>query len=121
MSKDKKIEEIIETVEDAFYGDEDKEKSEAENISEIIRAWLDKAYVHLKTRLNGNQIISLTILGSIADKYNVSCINNLITKYVSYKLSEGGQSSKELVDILKHRDNDAVDDDLSVAMNKFMK
>ena len=95
--------------------------SDAENLSEIIKAWLDDKYIHAKTRLNQNQIIALTILKTLAEKYNVRCIKQLIDNFVRYKLSEGGQSSKELVDILKARTEVEVDDSLSKAIEPFIR
>lgn len=95
--------------------------TDAENLSEIIKAWLDDKYIHAKTRLNQNQIIALTILKTLAEKYNVRCIKELIDNFVRYKLSEGGQSSKELVDILKARTEVEMDDSLSKAIEPFIR
>lgn len=100
---------------------EDDEPSEGENLTEILKAWLDDAYIHAKTRLNQNQIIALTILKTLAEKYNVKCIKELIDNFVRYKLSEGGQSSKELVEILKSRTTIEDDDSLSKAVEPFLK
>lgn len=96
-------------------------QSEGENLTEILKAWLDDAYIHAKTRLNQNQIIALTILKTLAEKYKVNCIKELIDNFVRYKLSEGGQSSKELVDILKSRTAIEDDDSLSKAVEPFLK
>lgn len=95
--------------------------TDAENLSEIIKAWLDDKYIHSKTRLNQNQIIALTILKTLAEKYKVTCIKQLIDNFVRYKLSEGGQSSKELVDILKARTEVDIDDSLSKAIEPFIR
>ena len=95
--------------------------TDAENLSEIIKAWLDDKYIHSKTRLNQNQIIALTILKTLAEKYKVTCIKELIDNFVRYKLSEGGQSSKELVDILKARTEVEMDDSLSKAIEPFIR
>jgi len=100
---------------------EDDPPTDAENLAEIIKAWLDDKYIHAKTRLNQNQIIALTILKTLAEKYNVTCIKDLIDNFVRYKLSEGGQSSKELVDILKSRTEVEMDDSLEKAVAPFMK
>ncbi|GAH00089.1 unnamed protein product, partial [marine sediment metagenome] len=81
----------------------------------------DDKYIHSKTRLNQNQIIALTILKTLAEKYKVTCIKQLIDNFVRYKLSEGGQSSKELVDILKARTEVDVDDSLSKAIEPFIR
>lgn len=101
--------------------DENEHQSESENLSEIIKAWLDDAYIHAKTRLNQNQIIALTILKTLSEKYKVTCIKELIDNFVRYKLSEGGQSSKELVDILKARTDVEMDDSLEKAISPFIK
>ena len=100
---------------------ENETHSDAENLAEIIKAWLDDKYIHAKTRLNQNQIIALTILKTLSEKYKVHCIKDLIDNFVRYKLSEGGQSSKELVDILKSRTEFETDDSLSKAIEPFMK
>jgi hypothetical protein len=100
---------------------ENEAQSEAENLAEIIKAWLDDKYIHAKTRLNQNQIIALTILKTLAEKYKVTCIQQLIDNFVRYKLSEGGQSSKELVEILKSRTEVEMDDSLEKAVAPFMK
>jgi hypothetical protein len=100
---------------------EDDTPSDAENLAEIIKAWLDDKYIHAKTRLNQNQIIALTILKTLAEKYQVNCIKQLIDNFVRYKLSEGGQSSKELVEILKSRTDVEMDDSLAKAVEPFMK
>lgn len=101
--------------------EEDEVVSEGENLTEILKAWLDDAYIHAKTRLNQNQIIALTILKTLAEKYNVKCIKELIDNFVRYKLSEGGQSSKELVEILKSRTSIEDDDSLAKAVEPFLK
>ena len=101
--------------------EEDITPSEGENLTEILKAWLDDAYIHAKTRLNQNQIIALTILKTISEKYKVNCIKEVIDNFVRYKLSEGGQSSKELVEILKSRTQVEEDDSLSRAVEPFLK
>ena len=101
--------------------DQDNTQTQGENLQEIIKAWLDDAYIHAKTRLNQNQIIALTILKTLSEKYKVKCIQGLIDNFVRYKLSEGGQSSKELVDILKSRMEPEIDDSLEKAVAPFIK
>lgn len=92
-----------------------------ENYKEIIEAWLEDKHIHSKTRLTLNQIIALTTLKSIAEKYSVKCIQTLIDNFVRYKLSEGGQSSKELVDILKNKDEGEENDNLMKQIEPFLK
>lgn len=118
LTEDERNEILHETFTDM---NENDTPSDAENLSEIIKAWLDDKYIHAKTRLNQNQIIALTILKTLAEKYKVTCIKQLIDNFVRYKLSEGGQSSKELVDILKARTEVEVDDSLSKAIEPFIR
>ena len=118
LSEDERKEILKDTFTDM---NEDETHSEGENLSEVIKAWLDDKYIHAKTRLNQNQIIALTILKTLSEKYKVKCIKQLIDNFVRYKLSEGGQSSKELVDILKARQVDEIDDSLSKAIEPFIK
>lgn len=108
-------------LDDTFTDMDEETQSEGENLTEILKAWLDDAYIHAKTRLNQNQIIALTILKTLSEKYNVKCIKELIDNFVRYKLSEGGQSSKELVEILKSRTDVEMDDSLAKAVEPFMK
>jgi len=105
------------SIEDIF-GDEKKNNSE--ELANIIRAWLDDKYIHAKTRLNEKQIIALTILKTLSEKYNVRCIKELIDNFVRYKLSEGGKSSEELVEILKSKIS-SDDDDLVKTIEPFLK
>ena len=118
LTEDERNEILHETFTDM---NENETPSDAENLSEIIKAWLDDKYIHAKTRLNQNQIIALTILKTLAEKYKVTCIKQLIDNFVRYKLSEGGQSSKELVDILKARTEVEIDDSLSKAIEPFVR
>jgi len=99
----------------------DTDENPNQNFAETIKAWLDDAFIHSKTRLNANQVIVLTILKTLSDKYKVKCISKLITNFVRYKLSEGGQSSKELVEILKNRPELGNDDELMKAIEPFLK
>ena len=118
LTEDERNEILNETFTDM---NDNETPTDAENLSEIIKAWLDDKYIHSKTRLNQNQIIALTILKTLAEKYKVTCIKQLIDNFVRYKLSEGGQSSKELVDILKARTEVDVDDSLSKAIEPFIR
>lgn len=118
LTKEERDEILHETFSDM---DKDESPSESEKLAEIIKAWLDDAYIHAKTRLNQNQIIALTILKTLSEKYEVKCIKLLIDNFVRYKLSEGGQSSKELVDILKARTEVEMDDSLDKAIAPFIK
>lgn len=127
--KDKTIkDEIPQDVKDALQNnnifndvEDENETTEGENIEEIIKTWLDDKFIHAKTRLTPNQVIALTILKTLAEKYDVKCIKTLLDNFVRYKLSEGGQSSKELVDILKSRNEMEDDSELEKAIQPFMK
>ncbi|MCJ7572347.1 MAG: hypothetical protein MUO82_10825 [Candidatus Thermoplasmatota archaeon] len=120
--KNDKTEQEINAVKQSLFGMNNNDKeSQGEDLAKIIDSWLDEKYVHRKTRLNGNQVIILTIISSLADKYNVKCLKKLIDKFVTYKISEGGQSAKELVDILKNRLEVQSDDSLVKAIEPFIK
>jgi len=100
--------------------DINEQESDSENIEEIIKTWLSDKFIHAKTRLNSNQIIALTILKTLSEKYQVKCIKELLDNFVRYKLSEGGKSSEELVDILKNRNNMDEDEELEKAIRPFL-
>lgn len=75
----------------------------AEDIRLIIAEWLKEDHVHFKTRYTKRQVRAMTKLQPIADKWNITCIKNLLNEFRIAKLSEEGKSSQELVDILKER------------------
>lgn len=123
-----KIKDVPEELQDALKNadifnnpDASQENNEIEDIKAIIETWLDKRFVHAKTRLTPNQVIALTILKTLATKYNIKCIDELLENYVTYKLSENGQSSKELVDILKSRNQEIDDTDLNKQLAPFLR
>ena len=101
--------------------DNNEDETLQQNFAETIDAWLNDKNLHSKTRLNKNQIVALTILKTLSEKYKVKCIKELIDNFVRYKLSEGGQSSKELVDILKNQPQAENDDQLYKAIEPFLK
>lgn len=96
-------------------------ENKKENLAEIINAWLDDKHIHTKTRLNHNQIIILTILKTLYDKYKSKTIKNIIDNFVRYQISEGGQSAKELVEILKNRNDIQENDDLLKKIQPFIQ
>lgn len=100
---------------------EKEDDDETPDIKETIETWLDKKHIHSKTRLTPNQVIALTILKTLSEKYGVTCIKELIDWFVTYKLSEGGKSSSELVDILKNRTEINTNDDLMSKIAPFVK
>lgn len=73
---------------------------------ETIDTWLNDKYLHSKTALTPNQVVALTILKTLAEKYKVKCIKKLLDNFVRYKLSEGRKSSEELVKILMSQQGD---------------
>ncbi|MBY9021867.1 MAG: hypothetical protein KGD67_12490 [Candidatus Lokiarchaeota archaeon] len=75
----------------------------AEDIRLIITEWLKELHVRFKTRYTKRQVRGVTKIEPVAIKYNVKCILNMLLVFRIAKLSEEGQSSKELVDILKER------------------
>lgn len=81
----------------------DKGKSEAENVSLIIKEWLSPKHIREKTRLGKHQVLSVAILQSLASTYKIKTLDRFLTEYRTCKLSEDGQSSKELENILKSR------------------
>ena len=77
--------------------------TEAENVSMIITEWLDPKHIRSKTRLNKQQVIAISILQSLADTYNIKTLKRFLNEFRTGKLSEDGQSSIELENILKAR------------------
>lgn len=88
-----------------------EENKKAEDISKIISEWLSKKHINAKTRLSKNQVIAISILKTLADKYHIKPLQELLKNYQTFKLSEEGESSKELVEILKERLPDKEDED----------
>lgn len=93
---------------DKIFGGADTGKgglntSEAENVSMIIKEWLDPKHIRQKTRLTKKQVIAITILQSLADTYNIKTLKRFLEEYRTSKLSEEGKSSEELENILKAR------------------
>ena len=75
----------------------------AEDIRLIIAEWLKEGHTKFKTRYTKRQVRAITKLQPLADKYEIECIQNVLHEFRIAKLSEEGQSSSELVDILKER------------------
>lgn len=112
----------VNDVKQALFGFNDSEPDNKNfEMDKLVDTWLDKKYIHRKTRLNGNQVIVLTIIVSLAEKYKIKCLKKIIDKFVTYKISEGGQSAKELVDILKNRVEVQTDESLLQAIQPFIK
>ena len=101
--------------------EDDKESKRVEDISKIIKEWLSRKHINSKTRLTKNQVIAISILKTLADKYNIKPLQNLLKNYQTYKLSEDGESSKELVEILKERTpNKDEDDNIINSVGRFL-
>lgn len=77
--------------------------TEAENVSLIIKEWLSKKHIRQKTRYTKRQVMAVSNLQSLADTYNISTLKRFLDEFRTNKLSEDGQSSKELENILKAR------------------
>ena len=77
--------------------------TEAENVSMIITEWLDPKHIKRKTRLTKDQVNAITILQALADTYNIRTLKRFLDEFRTCKLSEDGQSSTELENILKAR------------------
>lgn len=80
-----------------------KDTSEAENVSLIIKEWLDPKHIRRKTRLTKKQVIAIAILQSLADTYDIKTLKRFLDEFRTGKLSEDGKSSEELENILKAR------------------
>lgn len=91
--------------------EDNTENKKAEDISKIIAEWLSKKHINAKTRLSKNQVVAISILKTLADKYHIKPLQELLKNYQTFKLSEEGESSKELVEILKERIPDKEDED----------
>lgn len=91
---------------DRIFGNQSdtmKQKSEAENVAMIISEWLAPKHVRQKTRYTKKQVISVAILQSLADTYNIKTLKRFLQEFRVGKLSEDGKSSEELENILKAR------------------
>lgn len=82
---------------------EKKEMSSQEDVSKIIKEWLDPKHVDKKTRYTPQQVVAVSILGSLAETYKIKTLLRFLKAYKTAKLSEGGKSAEELENILKAR------------------
>jgi hypothetical protein len=102
----KKKEETGGSVLDRVFGKPNEQQnapSEAENVALIIKEWLNPIHVKAKTRLTKPQVLSVAILQSLADTYNIKTLKRFLVEFKTAKLSEDGKSSAELEGILKAR------------------
>lgn len=108
---------------DSIFGkpsEQQKLSSEAENVSLIIKEWLDPKHIKAKTRLTRQQVISVSILQSLADTYNIKTLKRFLTEFKTAKLSEDGKSSEELENILTARMPEEADIELK-KLTKFLE
>lgn len=123
---DKKQEQQNKNTKDVFdriFGSPNQSKdkpNEAENVSLIIKEWLSPKHIKQKTRLSKNQVLSVAILQSIADKYNIKTLKDFLNEFRTSKLSEDGKSSEELEAILKARIPEMEDNNLE-RLSKFLE
>jgi uncharacterized Rmd1/YagE family protein len=87
------------------FGSQDQTKmsNESENVSLIIKEWLDPKHAKAKTRYTKKQVVAVSILQSLAETYNIKTLKRFLQEFKIAKLSEDGQSSSELEGILKAR------------------
>ena len=101
---------------------EENENKKVEDIRKIIEEWLSKKHINSKTRLTKNQVIAISILKTIADRYHIKPLQLLLQNYQTFKLSEDGESSKELVEILKERSPEReTDDNIITTVGRFLE
>lgn len=91
-----------------------------EDVSKIIKEWLDPKHVDKKTRYTPQQVIAVSILGSLADTYKIKTLTRFLRAFKTAKLSEGGKSAEELENILKSRLNQEEDVHLK-GLSRFLE
>jgi len=96
------------------------EMSESENVAMIIKEWLNPAHIKRKTRLTKKQVIAISILQGLSDTYNIKTLKKFLDEFRTNKLSEDGQSSSELENILKARMPDIETTNLE-KLSKFLE
>jgi hypothetical protein len=103
------------------FGNQDQKiSSESENVSLIIKEWLDPKHIKSKTRYTKKQVVAVSILQSLAETYNIKTLKRFLNEFKTVKLSEDGQSSSELENILKSRIPDEQDVELR-KLSKFLE
>jgi len=96
------------------------EMTESENVAMIIKEWLDPKHIKRKTRLTKKQVIAISILQGLADTFNIKTLKKFLDEFRTNKLSEDGQSSSELENILKARLPDIEQTNLE-KLSKFLE
>jgi len=100
--------------------DSTKMSSESEDVAMIIREWLAPKHIKAKTRYTKKQVIAVSILQSLADTYSIRTLKRFLTEFKTAKLSEDGQSSSELVGILRERIKEGEDLELK-KLTRFLE
>jgi hypothetical protein len=93
----------------------------AEDIRLIIAEWLKPEHIKRKTRFNTRQVRAVSILQSLADTYHIKTLQRFLDEFRTNKLSEDGQSSKELENILKARMPELQEDNALSKLNRFLE
>lgn len=102
--------------------DKEPENKKVEDIRKIIEEWLNTKHINAKTRLTKNQVIAISILKTLADKYCIRPLQLLLKNYQTFKLSEDGKSSEELVEILKERSPEREqEDNIITTVGRFLE
>lgn len=115
--KDENSSDVITKV---FGNQDQKITSDTENVSMIIKEWLDPKHIKSKTRYTKKQVVAVSILQSLAETYNIKTLKRFLQEFKTAKLSEDGQSSSELENILKARLPDEQDVELK-KLSKFLE
>ena len=64
------------------------ENKKVEDIRKIIEEWLHNKHINAKTRLTKNQVIAISILKTLADRYHIRPLQLLLKNYQTFKLSD---------------------------------
>lgn len=120
MERDNPIDSLF--LKQAKNNDNETGNDKVEDIRRIIEEWLHSKHINAKTRLTKNQVIAISILKTLADRYSIKPLQLLLKNYQTFKLSEDGKSSEELVEILKERTPDReTEDNIITSVGKFLE
>jgi len=95
-----KEKQMIDQIFNFTNGQKKDSDQEGENVSVIVDKWLDPKNVKYKTRYSTGQVTAIAIFQSLAEKYKIQTLKRFLNEYRTAKLSEKGESSKELKEIL---------------------
>lgn len=95
----------LDLIQKIFTSNQDKEAKnlDAENVQLIISEWLAPKHIRFKTRYTKRQVMSVSVLQSLADTYKITTLKRFLKEFRTNKLSEDGKTSTELENILKSR------------------